>query len=197
MCFISARIAFERSRLERAARRFLHRCHGNHGRGLRWDRHRTVKFSASHKGGRPDFVHSLLRVRQPSIGEAVLIQRIGKDRGEPYCGHFRVRNTSKILSASPRAHEEAVPVAAGQSSSHETEEKSKPRPFQKRSCEKNPLHGFRLLWLSKISQLEALHAIYEAPRYILLHRQNSRLGIFTASGYVWEFCFRRTQFLSV
>src|SRR6266849_6030859 len=45
----------------------------------------------------------------------------------------------------------------------------------------NPLHGFRLLWLSKISQLEALHAIYEAPRYILLHRQNSRLGIFTAS----------------
>src|SRR6266849_9801056 len=45
----------------------------------------------------------------------------------------------------------------------------------------NPLHVFRLLWLSKISQLEALHAIYEAPRYILLHRQNSRLGIFTAS----------------
>src|SRR6266849_4395406 len=45
----------------------------------------------------------------------------------------------------------------------------------------NPLHGFRLLWLSKISQLEALHAIYEAPRYILLHRQNSRLGIFIAS----------------
>src|SRR5260370_39951327 len=36
--------------------------------------------------------------------------------------------------------------------------------------------GFR-----KSLNLEALHAIYEAPRYILLHRQNSRLGIFTAS----------------
>src|SRR5713101_1926059 len=29
--------------------------------------------------------------------------------------------------------------------------------------------------------IRRLHAIYEAPRYILLHRQNSRLGIFTAS----------------
>ena len=45
--------------------------------------------------------------------------------------------------------------------------------------------------------IRRLHAIYEAPRYILLHRQNRRLGIFTASGCLWEFCFRRTQFLSV